>query len=317
MPMANPIFILAPPRCFTSVVCAMIGQHPQMYAFPETHLFTAESVGQLWGADLGGPLLRSGLKRAVAQLYFGEQTSASIMEATSWLRRRASLTTGAIFELLAERVYPLIPVEKTPRTAFRIIFMRRMFRMFPNARFLHLTRHPRGHGGSNIKHARQPGGGVLPSDHWMFCPPDYPRPAARKKVEQQSAKILDPQLGWMVHNMNICKFLEILPDEQKLRMAGEDLLSDPRAHLRQIADWLKLRTDPKALESMLHPEQSPYAFIGPPDAERGNSITFLENPKLVPGEQPAHSLEGPLDWRIDGEGFSNEVKELAREFGYS
>lgn len=39
--MLEPLFILAPPRSFTSVVCAMIGQHPDMCGLPEVNLAIA------------------------------------------------------------------------------------------------------------------------------------------------------------------------------------------------------------------------------------------------------------------------------------
>jgi hypothetical protein len=39
----RPLFILAPPRSFTSVICGMIGQHPQMYGLPEVNLFAGET----------------------------------------------------------------------------------------------------------------------------------------------------------------------------------------------------------------------------------------------------------------------------------
>jgi Sulfotransferase family len=316
--MKPPLFILASTRSFTSIVCAMIGQHPQMYGLPETQLCTVGTVGELWGSDLLGPLrFRSGLKRAVAELYFGDQTSSAVAEGVGWLRRRAALTTGAIFEALAEKVYPLTPVEKSGPVTYRIVSMRRMLRMFPSARFLHLTRHPRGHGESNVKCARLRAAAGNQPYQWMFCSPEFARPAAGKTGKPKNEKILDPQLGWMVHNMNICKFLELVPEEQKLRMRGEDLLDDPKANLPRIAEWLKVRADSEALDNMLHPERSPYAFLGPPAAKFGFSKTFLENPKYVPRAEPAHSLEGPLGWRNDGAGFSPEVKELAREFGYS
>jgi hypothetical protein len=313
-----PLFILASTRSFTSIACAMIGQHPQMYGFPETQLFTVETVGGLWDGNLQGPLrFRSGLKRAVAELYFGEQTSASIAEAVGWLRRRATLTTGAIFESLAERVYPRIAVEKSSAVTYRIASMRRMFRMFPSAKFLHLTRHPRGHGESNVKYATfRASAGNLPYQ-WMLCSPDYARPGADSSGKWENEKILDPQQGWMVHNTNICKFLETIPEEQKLQMRGEDLLDDPKSHLQRIAEWLKLRTDAEALNSMLYPERSPYAFVGPPGAKFGFSQSFLDNPKYFPHAGTPHSLEGPLGWRDDGAGFSADVKELARKFGYS
>ena len=230
-----PLFILASTRSFTSVVCAMIGQHPQMYGLPETQLFVFESVGELWGSNLQGPLrFRSGLKRAVAQLYFGDQTSASIAEAVGWLRRRAALTTGAIFESLAEKVYPRIPVEKVPPVTYRIVSMRRMFGMFPSARFLHLTRHPRGHGESNVKYATLRAAAGNQPDQWMFCSPDYARPAARKSLNGQDGKILDPQLGWMVHNMNICKFWNRSLKSRSCGCGEKTCLTTPKLIYREL-----------------------------------------------------------------------------------
>lgn len=116
--------------------------------------------------------------------------------------------------------------------------------------------------------------------------------------------------------MNICKFLESVPDGQKILARGEDLLADPDRALREVAAWMGLRTDDEAIESMKHPERSPYACFGPPGARGGNDPFFLQNPALRPDRARPQSLEGPLSWRADGRGFLPKVKQLAREFGY-
>ena len=91
----------------------MLGQHPQMYGLPETQLFATESLA---ARSPGNPQeamrCRHGLIRAVAELYFGEQAEKSARQAGGWLRRRLHVNTGLLFELLARRVYPRIPVEK-------------------------------------------------------------------------------------------------------------------------------------------------------------------------------------------------------------
>jgi sulfotransferase family protein len=142
-----PLFLLGSPRSFTSVVCAMLGQQPQMYGFPETRLFVAETLAGTWNKR-PKQYPEHGLRRVVAQLFFGEQTDATIKLARRWLRRRSHFNTGFIFELLAERVYPLIPVEKSPDVVNNIRSLERMYKFFPHARFIHLLRHPRGHGES-------------------------------------------------------------------------------------------------------------------------------------------------------------------------
>ena len=42
--MNHPLLILASSRSFTSVICAALGQHPQMYELPELHLFVADTL---------------------------------------------------------------------------------------------------------------------------------------------------------------------------------------------------------------------------------------------------------------------------------
>ena len=42
----QPIFILASPRSFTSLLCIMLGQHPEVYVVPELHLFLAKNMAQ-------------------------------------------------------------------------------------------------------------------------------------------------------------------------------------------------------------------------------------------------------------------------------
>jgi hypothetical protein len=99
-------------------------------------------------------------------------------------------------------------------------------------------------------------------------------------------------------------------------MRGEDLLIDRDQGLKQIAEWLGLRTDAKAIDEMMHPERSPFACYGPPGANFGNDRSFLKEPALRPERAERHTLEGPLSWRKDGQGFLPDVKELAVQFGY-
>ena len=67
--MHRPLFILAPPRSFTSVSCGMIGQHPQLLGLPETNLFARADYNQLALLFRVRPRLQHGLLRAIAELY--------------------------------------------------------------------------------------------------------------------------------------------------------------------------------------------------------------------------------------------------------
>ena len=314
--LSPPIFILAPARSFSSVVCAMIGQHPEMYGLPETNLLCYETVREraeqlALSARLGWHPTH-GLLRAIAELYFGRQTATTIRLARQWLRMRSDFTTAHIFKLLADKVSPRALVEKSPGTASGIqCFSSIQFR-FPRARFIHLLRHPRGFGDSVMKtiNDRQRGR-ALPSTHWLL------RAASYNPYGMSSpGKALDPQYWWYVKNKEIRDFLRSVPYNQQMRVRGEDLLGDPDTHLHAMAKWLGLRTDAVAIEMMKHPERSPYAFLGPPGGRFGNNRLFLSDPTLDSSRTITKGLGGPLTWSDNDQGFTPQVKALAREFGY-
>jgi hypothetical protein len=216
--------------------------------------------------------------------------------------------------MLALQVRPLIAVDKSPSIVYDIDYLQRAHKFFPQARFIHLLRHPRGHGESIMKYITETAkhGPVPP---WLLALASFPNPVAGAK-EPQNAQSVDPQYAWFVLNTNICEFLKSIPDEQKMEIRGEDLLNSPDQGLRRIADWLELRTDDEAIEEMKHPERSPYACFGPPGARLGNDLLFIENPALRALHVESHTLSGPLSWRDDGHGFGEQVENLARRFGY-
>jgi hypothetical protein len=311
----SPIFILAPPRSFTSVACAMLGQHPQLYGLSELQLFPARSVAHWWRLCSGASFnMQDGLLRTVGELFFGGQTDYTIECARGWLRRRGHLTTGMILEEIALRVHPRITVEKSPSIVYRLEYLNRAFAMFPQARFIHLTRHPVAQGESVLKAiAEAEKFGAVP--YWLLNLASYPY--WPKSQGPESVLDLDPQRGWYELNMNICEFLKRVPEAQQMRVRGEDWLNEPERVLAEVAAWLGLRTDAEAVEAMKHPEQSPYARFGPPNAPMGNDGFFLANPLLRPERAQGKSLEGPLSWRSDGRELSPRVKILAQQFGYS
>ena len=298
--MPDTLIILAPPRSFTSVVCAMLGQHPEMYGLPEVNLFVAETMGERQAVVSHPRFSQQGLLRVVAQLFGGEQTVQTVAQAERWIEQRADHSWASVLEELSDRVAGRILVDKSPRTVTRCEYMWRARRALPRARFIHLLRHPRGQGESLWKVAGPLAGAGLNALDYASDPPS-----------------IDYQKTWYMLNTNIVTFLDGVPSDQYLRLRGEDILADPGPHLRKIAEWLGIRTDREAVEAMKHPERSPYACLGPMNAKFGNDPYFLQAPALRPSRgQVQHSLEGPLPWRADGQGFSPEVKEFARALGY-
>lgn len=311
----GPVFLLAPPRSFSSVVCAMLGQHPQMYGLPEVQLFGAATIREWW--DLCGRAtftMADGLLRAVAEIHFGGQTEETIRMARGWLWRRASFTTALVLESLALKVRPRTLVEKSPSIVYQHEFMHRAFAMFPHARFIHLTRHPLGHGKSVIK-AINEAAKFGPVPHWLSKLGSFPGQVPGHEGRNRHSE-MDPQRGWYILNTNISEFLVAVPDRQKMTVRGEDLLTDPAPWLRRIAEWLGVRSDDEAIEEMKHPERSPFACYGPPGAHLGNDSFFLQSPALRPERAEPQQLDGPLPWSESGQEFLPVVKQLARQFGY-
>ena len=312
----QPIFILALPRSHSAVVCAMLGQHPQMYGFPETNLFCAPTM-EKWRemCDKSRFHMADGLLRAAGQLLYGEQTEASVKAAEGWLSRRSHFTTSLIFETLAEMTGGLVPVESSSTLVSRPAALLRILQMFPLARFIHVVQHPRGFGEflmKRIHEAAKQG----PVPHWMLNLASLPGVSASDDGTPHREPGFDPQRAWYVLNVNACEFLKQVPDDQKVLLRVEDLSREPLPTFGRIAGWLGLRTDQEAIEAMTHPERSPYACLGPPRARFGNDSSFLQNPEFGLPPTEAQTLDGPLSWSPGAKEFLPKVSELARRFGY-
>jgi hypothetical protein len=301
--MAAPLFLLAPPRSYTSLINAMLGQHPQAFGLPELCLFNAEVLGQLWVRDsdeMGSEAkTRHGLLRAVAEIYAGEQTMHTVRMAEHWCAARQHVGTGTVYRELVDHIDPLVTVEKSPAYTVDIKRLRAIRRAFPEGRFLHLTRHPMGQCKSVMS--------LYDGTFALFV----------NSIEFGTDRaFVEPQYAWHDFNVNILNFLDSVPPAQQMRLRGEDMMSDPPRYLVEICRWLGLRTDTDAIEEMMHPERSPFACFGPLDALFGNDPNFLSGPSFHPHEVKMPSLAEPVPWREDGAGLKPEVVALAKELGY-
>ena len=298
--MAAPLFLLAPPRSFTSVINAMIGQHPQAYGLPELNLFNVDRVRDLWGKgskEMWG--VRHGLLRTVAQLYAGEQTSAAITMAEHWVAAREDRTTAEVFHELVARIDPLVAVEKSPMYTVAMERLRRIYESFPEARFIHLVRHPIPQGKS-----------VMDLNDGVFAYFMNSFDFSNDRV------VVDPQIAWHDININILNFLHKVPKAQHILIRGEEFMDKPKKHLTDLCRWLGIRDDDKAIEAMMHPERSPFASFGPINALCGNDPKFLRGPAFRSEARKVPPLDGDLPWRDDVKKLFPQVVELAKEFGY-
>ncbi len=304
----SPLFLLAPPRSFTSLVCAVVGQHPDHVGLPELNLFQAADMEEFWsGRNPDGTMkspfwatMRHGLLRTLAQVYAGEQTIESVEMAERWIWARKHLSTGAVYHELCAALAPRRIVEKSPAYLRRPEYLERLLDTFPDARFLHLVRHPRGLAESVLK---TPGG---PAVALTLDSVDH----------SGDSPVIDPQILWHDSNLQIMRFLDRLDPGQWRRVRGEDLLGDLDRHLPELCAWLGVRADTEALAAMKRPEESPFSCLGPMNARLGNDVNFLKAPHLRDGPVPVPALDGPCSWRPDGAGLHPRVVAMARAFGY-
>lgn len=301
MSIPQPIFILASSRSFTSIVCAMLGQHPQAYGVPEINLFTRDTMAEFVQSSQKQKQFKiHGLWRTVAQLYTGEQTMHSVEMARRWVHRRKHLTTGEVYQELCGKVAPLRIVDKSPAYAESSQAMARIATTFPDARYLYMSRHPKDQGKSVLKSPQ--GLASLFVAHSFDITTNPPT--------------IDPQYFWYKTQVNILEFLDTIPSQQQMRLRGEDLLNNPRAYLEQICHWLDLDWDEEIYQIMLRTEDSPYACMGPFNAQWGNNPGFQKSPQFRYRPIQVTTSQGDLPWRKDYKGFEPPVMEMLVSLGY-
>jgi len=300
--MAELLIILCPPRSFSSVVSTMIGQHPDLYGFPELHLFSDDNVdGLLKRLAKRNKPVPAGLGRLVAQEVFGRQTTRTALQAIEWIRERGDWSTKEMLDYFIERIAPRIGVEKSPGTSSRTQYLQRAHTNYPDARYLHLTRHPVSARNSIEEFFR----GKMERSRL--------KAGKNGEVDSRVREAFDSLMVWQQLHANIMRFTTGLPAGKTMRVKGEDILSQPDLYLPQIAEWLGIRTDREAIECMKHPEESPYAYTGPSPISGGNDPKFMRNPRLKSGTLREPSLADFLeesDWSYVTDEFKQTLTSL-------
>lgn len=280
-----------------------------MCGLPETNLFAAENYNELSGLYTIRRRFQHGLLRAIAELGLGGQTEENIEKARAWLEENRSVSTADLFNDIIFWASPRHVVEKSPSHVFNLKNLERMQRTFPEARYIHLIRHPRGTCESVIKLRNQISEGSTKLVQRL------PQLKNRLNEQKLSSTNLTPEVMWLKPHQNILGFLSNVAPELYIQIHGEDLMTDPGHHFGNIAAWLQIRTDDEAIAAMKHPEYSPFACLGPRNARFGNDPDFLEKPALRTYQPKQENLDDPLSWDPQVR-FSAEVKDMARQLGY-
>lgn len=266
--MREPLFILSPPRSFSSLVSSMVGQHPELHAFPELQVFNEECLADMMkkNRDRYNRLASPGSIRAVAEVHEEEQTDESCTRAWLWLQKHAGWSPSQFFDYLRERIDPQIAVEKTPYNSARGAILEKILRTYPNAKYLHLTRSING----NSKSLKE----FLKSQDEFL---------GRKEDKNLTGRALTrefPASIWYTCHRNILSIKPLIKETNFLQIKGEDLLNHPETVLKHFCTWMNIDTSTTSINAMLRPHESPYAYIGPKIAGGGNDGKFMRQPVL-------------------------------------
>jgi hypothetical protein len=155
------------------------------------------------------------------------------------VRSYSTVTTAMLaghpqLEYLLARVDPGADVAESPGTACSDAALSSCIDSFPEARFIHLTRHPVT--------------AILSME--KFC---RRRPECAAVSDQQIA--LTAASAWYHPHYRIIAALAALPDERWMRVRAEDLLGQPYSWLASIVTWLGLPWTDEISARMLHPAQ--------------------------------------------------------------
>ncbi|MBK8563871.1 MAG: amino acid adenylation domain-containing protein [Saprospiraceae bacterium] len=211
----NPIFILAPPRSGTTLLRVMLAGHPGMFACNELQLLHFETLVEREAAYQGKFALWSeGLIRAVMELNHCEAEEAKLLLHNF---AKHGMTTREMFEQLQEWVGDRLLVDKSPSYALDGEALQKAISDFPNARFIHLVRHPY----SMVKSFEK-----YHMDQVLYLHPhDF--------SSQQLGELV-----WLVSQRTTLDFLKNVPASQQFRMVYEDLVQNPEAVMHALCETL-------------------------------------------------------------------------------
>ena len=277
-----PVFILAPPLGLGAHLAACLDRHSAFAALPATQLFCADTPRELkrrWGDRMAGH--DHGLIRAIAGLTLGGEDDGTALAASDWLADRRDLKAGAIMADLASAVAPRQLVDASFLYPVDEGALERIGNDCPDARFIHLLRHP------------------------ALVLPDPQRAAAR------GANL------WLRPHLAVHTFLAERDPLSWVRLRVEWLARDPATQLAGLLQWLGAAAGPIDVAALTDPARRfGFARPGPALAPFGVDPGLLADPALTTlFDAP---LAPDLDETAWAEaGFDEETRAFARLFGYS
>jgi hypothetical protein len=288
-----PIFVLGSRRFALALVGAMLGGNPTAFAFPQLNLFVSDKLEGVLTATIElGEAHVHGLLRALAYIYGSEQTIISIAMARRWVTRRLSWPTSQVFDELRTRVAPRRLIDKSAIYSQQAKCLERIRKTLPDAYYVHVVEHP------------------LTAGAVTALTKQGEREARSRRARAGNPR--QDQLQWLEAQRLISDTLKDVSPNRLVVLRMEYLLADPYAATSELCARLDLPNDKITLTEMLHPENSPFAALGPVGANLGDDPAFLRDPTFPPKGVLGRGILA----REDKERMLPDVATVAAGYGY-
>jgi len=100
--------VLAPPRSCSSLITALLGQHPELYATAELECFPADTLAGCLAFSQRVPAVTThGLLRSLAQLLCSEQSNSTIGVVYTWLDERQHWSGTELVRWIEAQIAPM------------------------------------------------------------------------------------------------------------------------------------------------------------------------------------------------------------------
>lgn len=226
-----------------------------------------------------------GALRTVAELLCGGLDARAVAQADRLLRESHGPSTEIVLSL-ADAAAPRLLVDKSPLELPTGRQFDSLAARWPEARFLHLVRHPH----ESIRSMME-----------------YP---SSRAWASGSMAALAPLMWWSAHQ-GAARLRSRLPAEQSAVVRSEEVLRDPAGTLGPVLAAWDLRADESALEALAHPQRASIARR--PDLG-GADPAFLASPQLRPRNDPPRRITP--DGAVSSPALDRQIAALAESFGY-
>lgn len=280
------MFVLAPPRSGTTLLRVMLAGHPKLFAAPELQLLQFATLQQRRSAFVGKfSLWLEGTIRAIMEIKScGVEAAKLLMQEYEDKGYSAADFYGVLQEWIGDRVL----VDKSPQYTLDRQCLARAERIFDNALYVHLVRHPY----SMIRSFER-----FHVDQVLFL---EPHPFSLRQLGE---------LVWLVSHQNTVEFLQTVPQERQCRVRFEDLVAGPTHVMERLCHTLGLEYHPALIDPYGGVAQKMTDGIYPESTPMGDT-EFLKHKRIDP--RVADS------WRaVAHDNFLSEMTwKLAEALGY-